>query len=80
MGNTSAAVRNRWNAKNYFRINVTVPKGNRELIQAFAKSQNTSVNDLINQLLRRELGQTSSEWGFASDRDKDEIEGRRAAG
>lgn len=67
MGKTSADVRNRWNVKNYFRINITVPKGNKELVEKFAESQGLSVNSLINRLLSQELGMTDSEWGMDSN-------------
>ena len=56
MGSRSFGRRNRWNVKNYFRINITVPKGNKELVEKFAESQGLSVNSLINRLLSQELG------------------------
>ena len=64
MGRTSTEVRNRWNAKNYFKINITIPKGNKELVARFAESQGLSVNGLLNQLIRKELGVTTCEWGM----------------
>ena len=68
MKNTSAEVTNRWNREHYFRINVTVPKGMRQLIQEYAESRGMSVNGLVNSLLRDEIGMTAQEWGFASER------------
>lgn len=37
----------RYNKKNYDRINVIVPKGNRQIIKAFAASQGKSLNRFI---------------------------------
>ena len=67
MKNTSAEVTNRWNRKNYFQINVTVPKGMLALIRKYAESRGLSVNGLVNSLLRDEIGMTAQEWGFASE-------------
>lgn len=67
MKNTSAEVTNRWNREHYYKINVTVPKGMRQLIQEYAKSRGLSVNSLVNSLLRDEIGMTAQEWGFTSE-------------
>lgn len=47
-GKTSAASKNKYNAKVYDRINLTVPKGKKEIIQAHAEANNESVNGFIN--------------------------------
>ena len=47
MGKTSAAVKNRYNEKAYDRINLTVPKGEKEVIKAHAESMGESVNAFI---------------------------------
>ena len=47
MGKTSAAVKNRYNEKAYDRINLTVPKGEKEVIKAHAESKGESVNAFI---------------------------------
>ena len=73
MGRTSSEVRNRWNARNYFRINITVPKGNKELVEKLAADQGLSVNGLINQLLRKELGVATCEWGMDPEQDKGQM-------
>ena len=44
MGKTSAAVKNRYNEKTYDRINLTVPKGDKERIEAHASGREESVN------------------------------------
>lgn len=53
MSKTSPAVKNAWNAKNYDRISVVVPKGQRERIQQAAKDRGfKSTNEFILYLLR----------------------------
>ena len=39
---------NRWIAKAYDRINLTVPKGKKDIIQAHAEAHGQSVNGFIN--------------------------------
>lgn len=47
MGKTSAAVKNRYNDKAYDRINLTVPKGQKDVIKAHAEAHGESVNAFI---------------------------------
>ena len=42
---------NRYIAKSYDRINLTVPKGKKERIQSFAQSVGESVNGFINRAI-----------------------------
>ena len=42
---------NKWIAKAYDRINLTVPKGKKETIQAHAEAQGESVNGFINRAI-----------------------------
>ena len=51
MGKTSSAVKNRYNAKAYDRINLLVPKGHKADIVAHADSVGMSVNAFINSLI-----------------------------
>lgn len=51
MSKPTAAVKNKWNDKSYDRINLTVPKGNKEKIKEYAKKNGESVNGMINRLL-----------------------------
>lgn len=51
MGKTSAAVKNKWNDKAYDRINLTVPKGKKEIVKAYADSNGESVNAFINRAI-----------------------------
>lgn len=55
MGKTSAAVKNRWNDKAYDRINLTVPKGQKAVIQEHASSQEESVNGFIQRAIKETM-------------------------
>lgn len=46
-GKTSAASKNKWIANKYDRINLTVPKGQKDVIQAAAQAASESVNGYI---------------------------------
>lgn len=45
----------RYNLQKYDRIEITVPKGHRKLIQAYAENNGTTVNKLIYELLKQEI-------------------------
>ena len=47
MAKTSATVKNRYNAKTYDRIEIVVPKGQKEVIKAAAEAAGESVNAFI---------------------------------
>lgn len=51
MGKTSAAAKNRYNAKAYDRINLTVPKGQKEVIKEYAEAKGESLNGFINRAI-----------------------------
>lgn len=51
MGKTSAAVKNRYIAKTYDRINLTTAKGRKAEIQAHAEDRGESVNGFINRAI-----------------------------
>lgn len=52
---------NKWIAKAYDRINLTVPKGRKEEIQAFAMVSGESVNGLINRAIGEAMGEIPQE-------------------
>ena len=49
-------------AANYDEIKIRVPKGRKADIDAYAKTQNESINGLLNGLLRDVLGMDEAEW------------------
>ena len=55
MSKPTAEVKNRWNNAHYDRVTITVPKGEKERIKAYATSQGQSMNALILDLLHREM-------------------------
>ena len=62
MGKTSAAVKNRYNDKAYDRINLTVPKGDKEIIKAHAeKHDGGSVNGFIQRAIKETMQRDQGE-------------------
>ena len=59
---TSTAVKQRYIAKTYARLGVTIPKSRKEQVDEYAKAHDGSVNGLINRLLRDEMGISEKEW------------------
>ena len=55
MGKASTRAQNKYIAKAYDRINLTVPKGKKETIQAHAAAQGESVNGFINRAIDHEM-------------------------
>lgn len=47
---------------NYSRVSVTIPKKQEAAVKAHASSRGLSVNGLINQLLRSDMGLTVEQW------------------
>lgn len=47
--------RNQWIAKSYDRINLTVPKGKKDVIQAHAETYGESVNGFINRAIEETI-------------------------
>ncbi len=51
MGKTSAAVKNRYAAKAYDRINLIVKKGEKDRLKAHAEKQGETLNGFINRAI-----------------------------
>lgn len=51
-----------YNETAYDRLAITIPKGQKEAVDAHAKSKGLSINGLVNKLLREELGLTEDGW------------------
>lgn len=62
MGTARTRANNKWNAKAYDRLNIVIPKGKKTIIEDHAKSKGETVNGLVNNLLRADLGMTEEEW------------------
>ena len=62
-GKASSASKNAWNARNYDRINLTVPKGKKDEITDHAESRGESVNGFINRAIETVIQQDKGENG-----------------
>ncbi len=53
-----------FNEKAYDRLAITVPKGRKADIEAYANKnwRNSSVNGFVNDLIQAQLGMTDEEW------------------
>lgn len=56
MGKPATRAKNKYNARNYDRLNINVPQGDRELIRAIADKKGMSINTFVTRLIYRELG------------------------
>lgn len=70
-GRTSAASKNKWMAKAYDRVNLTMPKGKKETIQAHAEARGESVNRFINRAIDQTMEQ-DTEGGEHREHDGDQ--------
>ncbi len=52
---------------NYDRIEIKVPKGCKQAVEAHAERQGESVNGLINTLLRADMGLSEDVWKRGAD-------------
>jgi len=52
---TSAAVKNKYNAKTYDRIEIVVPKGEKTELKAYAEKNGESLNGFINRAIQELL-------------------------
>lgn len=50
------------NAALYDRLNIMIPKGQKQAVEAHAKKVGQTVNGLVNKLLREDMGQTEAQW------------------
>lgn len=70
-GKTSTASRNKYNAKAYDRLNLVVPKGQREQIQEYAKEHGMSLNGYINSLIKADMGDRLTPGGVVKNPEPD---------
>lgn len=57
----------KYNLKAYDRIEITVPKGSRKLIQTHAENKGKTVNGLVNELLKQEIPELNHIDGEAGE-------------
>lgn len=58
MGKPATRAKNKYNARNYDRLNINVPQGDRELIRAAAEQRGMSINTFVTRLIYREIAKT----------------------
>ena len=51
-----------YNEKTYARLAITIPKAQKAAVEAHAQCKGRSVNGLINDLLRADMGLTEADW------------------
>ena len=56
-----------YNEKAYDRLAITIPKGRKADVEAHARSRGKSINGLVNDLLRDDMGITEEEWKSSED-------------
>ena len=61
MSKTSSASKNKYNAKAYDRINLTVPKGQKEKLSAHAEARGESLNGFIKRAIEETLKRDNGE-------------------
>lgn len=72
-GRASAASKNAWNAKAYDRVNLTMPKGRKEIVQTHAEARGESVNGFINRAISETMERDSTAPGAAEDPKKEDV-------
>ena len=58
----ATAYKQKINEKAYDRLAITIPTGQKQAVEAHAKTKGESVNGLVNGLLRADMGLTEDEW------------------
>ena len=62
MSKAQTKAQNKYISKAYDRLNLVVPNGRKADVEAHAKAKGESINGLVNNLLRTDLGMTEEEW------------------
>lgn len=57
----------KYNEKAYARLSIVIPKARREALEAHVQRKGTSVNGLVNELLRMDMGLSEAEWRKGSE-------------
>lgn len=61
MGTARTRANNKWNAKAYDRINLTVEKGRKDVIKLHADSKGESVNGFINRAINETIARDTTQ-------------------
>ena len=58
--------------ENYARLSIKVPKAQEEAVKAHAQSKGQSVNALVNELLRADMGVSAEDWKAKNSSEQDD--------
>lgn len=61
MGTAATRAKNKWQKENIDRVNLTMPKGRKEAVQAHAESCGESVNGFINRAITEAMDRDNGE-------------------
>ena len=59
-----------YNEKAYARLAITIPKAQKQALEAHAASKGQSINGLVNKLLRVDMGLSEAEWKKPAEREE----------
>lgn len=62
MPKTRSEINNTYAKKAYDNLRIIVPKGRKEDIEAHATSKGKSINGLVNDLIREDMGIPAEDW------------------
>ena len=62
MAKTRSEINNTYAKKAYDNLRIIVPKGRKEDIEAHATSKGKSINGLVNDLIREDMGIPAEDW------------------
>lgn len=68
MGKTSAAVKNKYAAKAYDRIQLVVKKGKKDEIKAYAEKHGYSLNSFVNEAIDEKMQKPASSGTESEDK------------
>lgn len=60
IGKAATRAKNKYNAANYDSLRIVVPKGQKQAIEAHARGKGKTINGLVNDLIKADMG--LSEW------------------
>ena len=67
IGKASTKAQNKWITKVYDRINLTVPKGKKEIVSTHAQAHSESVNGFINRAIDETMERDNAASGAAGE-------------
>lgn len=66
-GKSSTRAKNKYNSANYDTLRIVIPKGKKDIVVQHAKEMDTTINGLVNELLRKEVAMSKDEWNIGKN-------------